>query len=111
MRIRTILALAALSVGVTPLAVFAQDEPPASHEPQASQDAPYTTDTTPLGALMADPKAKAILAKEIPDIVNNEQIAMANGMTLKALQAYAGDLLSDEILAKIDAELALIKHS
>ncbi len=112
MRIKTILAVAALSLAVAPLAAVAQDGPHASHDaPQASHDAPYTTNTTPLGTLMADPKAKAILVKEIPDIVNNDQIAMADGMTLKALQAYAGDLLSDEILAKIDAELALIKHS
>ena len=40
------------------------------------------------------------------------QIDMARGLTLKALQGYAGDMLTDEALGKIDADLAKLpaKH-
>jgi len=67
-----------------------------------------STSSSTIGTLLANPKAKAILVKYIPDVVNNGQITMASGMTLKAIQSYAGDALSDDVLAKIDSELAKI---
>jgi para-nitrobenzyl esterase len=66
---------------------------------------PYTTSTTSIGDLLDDPAAKAVLQAHVPAIVNNDQIAQARGMTLKAIQAYAPDL-TDATLAAIDADLA-----
>lgn len=66
----------------------------------------YTTADTPLGDLLDDPDAKAILAKYLPDLVSNPSIEMARGMTLKSLQNYAGDQVTDEKLSAIDADLA-----
>lgn len=66
----------------------------------------YTTADTPLGDLLDDPAAKAVLLKYIPDIIKNDGIEMARGMTLKTLQSYAGDQLTDDKLALIDAEFA-----
>lgn len=68
----------------------------------------YSTAGTTIGALLANPQTKAVLVKYIPDVVNNGQITMANGMTLKAIQSYSGDALNDDVLAKIDGELAKI---
>jgi hypothetical protein len=45
------------------------------------------------------------LIKHIPDLVNNPQISMARGMTLKTRQAYSPGL-SDQTLAVIDMDLA-----
>ena len=81
---------------------------PAATAPAATAPAaagPYTTDTTPLGTMLDDPAAKAVLEAHIPDMVNNPQISMARGMTLKSLQAYAPNL-TDAALASIDADLA-----
>jgi hypothetical protein len=33
---------------------------------------------------------------------------MARSMTLRQLQAYSGDTLKDEVLRKIDADLAVV---
>ncbi|NOW48463.1 para-nitrobenzyl esterase [Novosphingobium sp. SG751A] len=68
----------------------------------------YSTAGTTIGTLMANPQTKAVLVKYIPDVVNNGQISLANGMTLKAIQSYSGDALNDDVLAKIDGELAKI---
>lgn len=68
----------------------------------------YSTSGSTIGTLLANPKTKAVLVKYVPDIANSDQISMASGMTLKAIQSYAGDTLSDDVLAKIDAELAKI---
>lgn len=68
-----------------------------------------TTSDTTIGALLDNPASKAVLMKHIPALVGNAQIDMARSMTLKQIQAYAGDGLSDEVLAKIDVDLAAIK--
>ena len=49
--------------------------------------------------------------KHAPGFTKNEQVDMARGMTLKAIQQYAPDQFSDEVLAKIDADLAQISAS
>jgi len=68
----------------------------------------YTTAGTPLGTLMDDPDAKAVLEAHIPALVANEQIQMARQITLKDIQGFAPQVLSDETLAAIDADLAKI---
>lgn len=78
---------------------------PASAPAAAASDH-YSTAATPIGTLLDDPAAKAVLLKYIPDTVNNPQIDMARGMTLKDTQQYAPDMVSDQKLAQIDAELA-----
>ena len=52
---------------------------------------------------------KAVLEKHLAALVGNPQIEMARGMTLKQVQGFAGDQLSDEVLAKVDADLAAIQ--
>ena len=68
--------------------------------------AKYTTAATEIGTLLDDPAAKAVLQKHVPELVSNEQIEMARGMTLKTVQQYAPDQMSDKKLADIDADLA-----
>ena len=76
-----------------------------------AQAAPYSTSTTQLGTLMADPAAKAVLVKDAPDLAKaGPELEQASGMTLvevgAALKAYAPNLLTPAILAQIDADLA-----
>lgn len=96
---RTILiaALAAAAAGLTAPAAYAADPAPAAH---------YTTAETDIGTLLDDPASKAVLVKNLPGFADNPQIEMARSMTLKQIQGFAGDALSDEKLAAVDAELA-----
>ena len=88
------LALGAAIAFATP--VFADDT-----------DAPaLSTSGTMIGQLLEDDGAKAVLEEHIPEVVNNPQIGMAYGMTLKDVQMYAPDQLSDDVLAEIDEDLA-----
>jgi hypothetical protein len=68
----------------------------------------FSTADTDLGTLLDNPATKAVLAKYVAAMISNPQIDMARGMTLKQLQSYAGDALTDDTLAKIDAELAKV---
>lgn len=99
---RTILAsLLVATAGLTGVAAHAADAPAAAPAAKAA----FSTAETPLGDLLDNPATKAVLQKHLPDLVSSESIDMARGMTLKALQSYAGDQVTDEKLAAIDADL------
>ena len=74
--------------------------------PQGATVTAYSTASTPIGVLMDDPTAKAIVERHMPGLTKSEQIAMARAMTLKAVQQYAPDTVTDAKLAAIDAEFA-----
>ena len=82
-----------------------KSDPPQSVAPQAGK---YNVATTRMGVLLADPDAKAVLTKYIPKLVDSPDLQQATSMSLKdmqlALQAYAPDLLSDNVLAQIQAD-------
>jgi len=65
----------------------------------------YSVSTTPVGKLLDDPAAAEILRRMIPTVYANEMFQTAGReLTLKAIQQYEADALSDENLAKIQAE-------
>jgi hypothetical protein len=95
-------AAAGLAVAATP--TFAAEASVA-----AAPAAKFSTEASTIGDLLDNAAAKAVLEKHLPALVGNAQIEMARAMTLKQIQAMAGDMLSDEVLAKVDADLAAIK--
>ncbi len=101
---KLLLAVAAATASLASAPAFAID-PPAAAAPAVKLS---TADST-IGDLLDNPAAKAVLTKHLPALVGNAQIEMARSMTLKQIQPMAGDLLSDEVLAKIDMDLAAIK--
>lgn len=92
---RIIFTLAAVAAVAMPLAVSAQTAP-----------AHYTAEATPLGVLLDDPAAKAVLAKALPNII--EQLAAAHdqvaNITLKTIQSQAG--VTDAQMSQIDYDLS-----
>lgn len=93
------LALAAVTV---PSAVIAQDT--------ATPAAAFTIDT-PIEALMADERAKAVLTANFggQDLSQHPAYDQFKGLSLKTLAPFSQGLISDEMLAKIAADLAAIK--
>lgn len=65
----------------------------------------YNVETTDIGTLLDDPAAKAVVDKHLPGFSANEQISMARGMTLKAVQQYSPDTVTDKALAEIQSDL------
>jgi para-nitrobenzyl esterase len=71
---------------------------------QAAQPAHYSVTDTPVGKLIDDPAAAAILQKLIPTVWANEMFQSAGrDLTLKAIQQYE-TVLTDAKLAEIQAE-------
>ena len=72
---------------------------------QAATAAHYSVDSTLVGTLIDDPAAAAILQKLIPTVWANELFQTSGrGLTLRAIQQYEPEALSDANLAKIQAE-------
>lgn len=73
--------------------------------PPPSQAAHYSVNETLVGTLLDDPASTAILKRLIPTVYANDMFhTMGRTQTLKAIQQYAPDELSDEVLALIQAE-------
>jgi para-nitrobenzyl esterase len=91
----------ALLLAGAPVAVAAQ---PAG-TPPATPAKTYSVEDSTIGDLLDDPAAKAVLDKDLPGFASNPQIDMARSMTLKQIQQYAADQLTDAKLAVVQADL------
>jgi cytochrome P450 len=72
----------------------------------AAPGARYSTAETKLGALLADPAARAVLDRYFPGVSADKRIGMAKGMTLRTVQKFAPDTFTTEALDAADVELA-----
>ena len=97
-----LLAPALLSAGaLLPQSATAQTPAAASAKP-----AHYSVSETLVGKLLDDPAAADVLKKMIPTVYANDQFQSAGrSLTLKDIQQYEPEALSDANLAKIQAEL------
>lgn len=68
----------------------------------------YTTAETDIGTLIDDPAARAVLEKHIPGFTSRDQIDLARPMTMRGIQSYIPDELTDSLLNSIDADLATL---
>jgi para-nitrobenzyl esterase len=101
MRLTIIADIAILGSSMTVPVVLAE-------QPAAPAAGKMTTAATPLGDMLDNPASKAVLTKYAPTLTQGGQMDQARPMTLKALQQYI-PTLTDEVLGKIDAELAQVK--
>jgi cytochrome P450 len=68
--------------------------------------AAYSTADTKIGALLADPAARAVLDKYFPGVTGDTRIGLAKGMTFRRVQKFAPEMFTGEALDAADAELA-----
>lgn len=71
----------------------------------------YSVEESEIGALLGYSDAEEVLARHIPGLPELRQIEVARPLTLKDIQPYYPELITDERLAAIDAELSKLKGS
>jgi hypothetical protein len=101
--------LASLAGGVLTLPVASA----AAEGTDTAQVEHYSVSKTLVGTLLDDPAAVEILKRLIPMVYSNDQFQSAGrSLTLKDIQQYEPEALSDANLAKIQAEFDKIpaKH-
>jgi hypothetical protein len=92
------------------LAFSTLSAPAFAAEPAAAEAAKpaYSTAETPVGDILDSAELKAIVEKHMPGFSSHPSIEMARGFTLKAIQSFQPDQITDELLAKIDADFAAL---
>jgi hypothetical protein len=69
----------------------------------------YSTDETTIGDLLDNKDTYAILKKYLPEIVDSDQVDLTRNMTLRQIQQYAPDEVTDAKLVEVDSEFAKLK--
>ena len=101
-RFLPVVMLAALVAGALPMSIA----PTLAADAPAAAPAHYSVEKTHVGQMLDDPAANAILKALIPTVYANEMFKSAGrDLTLRDIQQYEPDALSDANLAKIQAEL------
>jgi para-nitrobenzyl esterase len=96
------LMICGLSAGLVPALMAPAIAADAATAPAAR----YSVASTLVGKLLDDPAANAVLKKMIPTVYSNEMFQSAGReLTLKDIQQYEPVALSEENMAKIQAEL------
>jgi para-nitrobenzyl esterase len=103
MKLRTLVGLATLAA-LAAAPAFA--EPQQGAAPAASASA-LSVDKTPIGKLMENPQAKAVVLKEIPAIEN--YLGMISGQTLSQVATMSNGAIDDAKLKSIQDQLSQIK--
>lgn len=103
---KLMMVAAALATVAMVAPATAQDAPAPAPSPDAATAYPYTTAVTPLGTILDDPAAKAVVDKYIPGLTDNPNIDQGRGLTLKQIAGYMQGKVTDETLTSIDADFA-----
>ena len=64
---------------------------------------------TPIETIVADPAGKAALEKTLPGVTTHAAYDTFKTMSLRAVQPYSQGALTDDMMKKIEADLAVIK--
>ena len=101
------LAAACLAVATLTAPALAEDAATAT-ETGAPMATAFTIET-PIETLMADERAKTVVAAHLPGIDQHPAYDQIKAMSLKAVAPFSQGLITEDLLAKIAADLALIK--
>jgi lysophospholipase L1-like esterase len=99
------LVVAALKANGVAVVSEAATGPVASAPGAGAAPRAFTLDT-PIATIAADPAGKAILDKDLPGLTTHPMYGLFKGRSLKQVQPMSGGAITDERLAKAQADLA-----
>lgn len=105
---KRLLMTAALSTLMIAAPAFAQAADGNAAAPAATP-ATFNGDT-PIETIAADPVGKAVLEKDLPHLLNHPAYEQFKAMSLRQLEPYSGGALTDDQIAKVEADLKAAGH-
>lgn len=94
----------AAALSVLPAAAVAQTAP----APASPVTAPAVLNgDTPIETILADPAGKAVIAKDMPDLQTHPAFEQIKAMSLRQVQPYSSGAITDALIAKVEADLAV----
>lgn len=103
MKRRYAIVVAALVVAGLAMPALAWARQAATSGPAQAET--YSVESTEIGILMDDPAARRLIDRHVPGFSTDQQFDVARSMSLRAVQRYAPDKLSDAVLARIEEDL------
>jgi len=79
--------------------------------PMAASPAPAgkpSVETTTIGDLIANPATKAVLAKDMPQLLAYDGLDQIKGMTLRAVEPYSEGKIDDALLTTVQKDFDAI---
>lgn len=64
---------------------------------------------TPIETIVADPKGKAVIDTDIPPLTSHPAYDQFKSMSLRALQPLSQGAITDDLLKKVETDLAAIQ--
>ncbi|MCU6453653.1 hypothetical protein LPN01_06150 [Sphingomonas sp. A2-49] len=64
---------------------------------------------TPIATLIADPRAKAVLDRDVPGLSSDENLPKFEGLSLRKLAPLSGGQMTATLLAQVERDLAAIE--
>jgi hypothetical protein len=81
-----------------------------SGAPAAAAPAKASVETTTIGDLLDNPATKAVLEKDLPELVSDPRLPQAKGMTLEEVEPYSEGKIDDAKLAAVQKDLDAAKQ-
>lgn len=104
------LILTAAALVCAPVAAFAQTAPAAPAPAATPAPAAKFSADTPIEALFANEATKAVLVADgLGDVEKHPAYDQFKAMSFRAVQPFSEGKITDELLAKLDADLAKVK--
>lgn len=105
---KSVLLPVIVALTAVPLAAQTTPAAPVASPPAAASTAKFTLDT-PIEAIAADPKGKAVLDTDLQNITAHPMYDQFKSMSLAQVQPMSQGALTDAALAKVKADLEAIK--
>lgn len=86
---------------------FALDLPATPAPPAPAAVTGFSLDT-PIAALIADPRAKAVLDRDVPGLSSDENLPKFEGLSLRKLAPLSGGQMTAKLLTQVERDLAAI---
>lgn len=99
------LVIPVLMIVATPALAQAQDTGTVPAPTATTTAAPTFDGNTPVETIAADPAGKAVLEKDLPHLLTHPAYEQFKSMSLRQLEPLSGGALTDENIAKVEADL------
>jgi hypothetical protein len=98
-------AVVGITAAVAPQVLMSLVMPPPPAPDPPLPPVKYNAETTEVGMFLDHPIARKLLDKHFPGFRNDEQVGLTRRLTLPEVQRFYPDLITDEALSALKAEL------
>jgi hypothetical protein len=105
-RARELLSVAGLCIAVAGCATHGAGPSESAEPSETNKATAELTLDTPVGEICEDPRGRAVLDRDLPNLRKNPNYFLFKGMTLRQLASMSGGRITNDKLEKVRLDLA-----